>query len=257
MLKDIALLLVGFVVGAMNAIAGGGMLVGFPVLVALGIPALTANATGSIITAPGQLASAIGYWKYLRKVPIRFAWLLLPAVAGAACGALTLRHTSQHEFANIVPALVFFGVALFVFQPIMHFHVHQHLKLKLRGRARTFLPIVLLSVAMLPLCFYGGYFGAGYGFLMLAFLGFTNLPDTHMMNAMKNVSAVFVSGTSMICLYGAHLIDWRTGIIMAVGSVTGGYLGARCAQKVSSHWLRLCIISIGVMAVIYLAVRQY
>jgi uncharacterized protein len=255
MLKDLVLLLIGFVVGAMNAIAGGGMLVGFPVLIALGIPPLTANATGSIITAPGQLASAIGYWKYLRKVPARFAWLLPAAVVGAAAGALTLRRTSPGDFANIVPALVFFGVALFVFQPLLHFHLHKHLKLK--GRARTVFPLVMLSIALLPLCFYGGYFGAGYGFLMLAFLGFTNLPDTHMINAMKNVSAIFVSGTSMICLYSSHLIDWHTGIIMAIGTVTGGYLGARGAQKVSSHWLRIGIICIGLMAVIYLALRQY
>ncbi|HSX05240.1 MAG TPA: sulfite exporter TauE/SafE family protein [Candidatus Saccharimonadales bacterium] len=251
--KDIALILVGFVVGAMNAIAGGGMLVGFPVLVALGVPPLTANATASVITAPGQLASAVGYWRYLRKVPLRYAWLLLPATIGAALGSLTLRNTSPHDFARLVPALVLFGVLLFVFQPLLHFHLHRQLK----GRAKKILPLALLGMAMIPLCFYGGYFGAGYGFLMLAFLGLTNLQDTHMINAMKNVSAVFVSSTAMLCLYGAHLIDWRIGGITAIGTVSGGFLGARGAQHVSSHWLRISIIAIGLMAVIYLSVQQY
>lgn len=251
--KDIALVAVGFVVGAMNAIAGGGMLVGFPVLVALGITPITANATGTLITAPGQLASAIGYWQYLRKVPIRFAWLLVPAVIGAAFGSLTLRNTSPHDFARLVPMLVLFGVALFTFQPFLHFHLHRHLK----RRTKQVLPLFLLALAMIPLCFYGGYFGAGYGFLMLAFLGFTKLPDTHMINAMKNVSAIFVSTTSMLCLYGAHLIDWRIGGITAVGTISGGFLGARGAQKVSSQWLRLCIIIIGIAAVIYLAFQEY
>ena len=251
--KDIALVLVGFVVGAMNAIAGGGMLVGFPVLVALGVPPIAANATGAVITAPGQLASAIGYWKYLRKVPLRYTWLLAPAVVGSAMGALTLRNTSPHDFARLVPMLVLFGVGLFAFQPLLHFHLHRHLK----GRTKTVLPLVILGLAMIPLCFYGGYFGAGYGFLMLAFLGFTNLQDTHMVNAMKNVSAIFVSSTSIICLYGTHLIQWRTGLVTAIGTITGGFLGARGAQKVSNHWLRVSIIVIGLAAVVYLAFQQY
>ena len=77
MLKDIILFLVGIVTGGMNAIAGGGMLLGFPVLLAAGVPALMANATTNIIILPGQLASAYGYRKYLRNIPKRYLWLLI------------------------------------------------------------------------------------------------------------------------------------------------------------------------------------
>lgn len=251
--KDIIFLLVGCIVGAMNAIAGGGMLIGFPVLVALGVPPLVANATGGVITAPGQLSSAIGYWRYLRKVPLRYAWLLIPVVIGAFCGATFLRNTPAHEFARIVPALVLFGVALFAFQPLMHFHLHKHLQ----GRYRTALPLVILAIAILPLGFYGGYFGAGYGFIMLAFLGFTSLHDAHMINAMKNVSAIFLSTTTVICLLCTHLINWRIGLVMGAGATIGGYIGARSAQKASSHWLRVGIICIGLLAVVYLGFQEY
>lgn len=253
MTQDPLLFLVGIVVGGMNAIAGGGMLIGFPVLIAAGLPPLVANATGNIVTSPGQLTSAFGYREYLRKVPLRYALLLIPCVVGAAVGALTLRNTSPAHFAHLVPLLVLFGVGLFAFQPLLHFHLHRQLK----GRRRTFVSFALLGLAFLPLSFYGGYFGAGYGFIMLAFLGFTNLHDTHMINAMKNVSAIFVSGTSIICLYSAHLIDWRHGLIMTAGSMIGGYTGARSAQKVSSHWLRIFIICVGLGAVVYLAIRDY
>ncbi len=249
--KDIVLILAGFVVGAMNAIAGGGMLVGYPVLIALGVPPLVANATGNIISGPGQLASVFGYRRYLRKVPKAYLWLLLPVLFGAALGALALRTTTAGEFERVVPWLVLFGVALFAFQPLLHFHLHRHLK----GRAKTALPLVLLGLAMLPLSFYGGYFGAGYGFMMLAFLGFTNLHDTHLINAMKNVSSVVLAVTSTICLLGTHLIDWRTGAIMAVGTIIGGYTGARGAQRVSSHWLRVCIIIFGMAAALWLGFR--
>lgn len=253
MLKDILLLVAGFVVGCMNAIAGGGMLIGFPVLIALGTPPIVANAIGNLVTAPGQLTSAIGYRNYLRRVPRGYAWLLIPAVVGAMIGAYILRHTSPEDFAHFVPELVLFGVTLFAFQPLLHFHLHRHVK----GRAKTALPLIILGIAIFPLSIYGGYFGAGYGIILLGFLGFTSLSDTHLMNAMKNVTAVFIASTTLLCLLGSHLIDWRTGLIMAAGSTVGGYAGARGAQKVSSHWLRIIIICIGLTAVCYLYFRDY
>lgn len=252
-MQDIILFVAGLVVGSMNAVAGGGMLIGFPALIALGLPPLVANVTGNVVTAPGQLASAIGYRNYLRRVPLRYAWLLVPLIIGSAVGATTLRTTSSHDFAHLVPGLVLFGVALFAFQPLLHFHLHRHVT----KRSKTWLPIVLIGLAILPLSFYGGYFGAGFGFIMLAFLGFTHLPDTHMINGMKNVAAIFVSSTAVVVLYSAHLIDWRSGLVMTAGSITGGYYGARAAQKVPSHWLRIIIICIGLSAVVYLFTRDY
>lgn len=252
-MHEIILILTGVVVGAMNAIAGGGMLIGFPILVALGLPPIVANATANIVSAPGQFTSALGYREFLRKVPRRYLLLLIPIVIGALFGSLALRYTPAEHFAHMIPVLVLFGVALFVFQPLMHFHLHSHLK----GRSRRMLPIVLLGLAMLPLSFYGGYFGAGYGFMMLAFLGMTNLHDTHMINAMKNVAAIGVSTTAVIVLYGAHLIDWRTGAFMALGCMAGGYGGSRMAQRVSSHKLRIVIIIIGLVSVAYLGLTEY
>ncbi len=253
MLQDILLICAGIIVGGMNAIAGGGMLIGFPVLVALGLPPLVANATGNIVTTPGQITSAFGYRKYLAKVPLRYIWLIIPCLIGAIAGALTLRGTPADHFAHIVPGLVLFGVVLFILQPFLHFHLHRHVT----GRSRAWLPMLILAFALIPLAFYGGYFGAGYGFIMLAFLGFTSLHDAHMMNAMKNVSAVFISGASVACLWSTHLIDWHFGIMMGIGTTIGGYVGARCAQKISSHWLRVIIICIGLAAVIYLGIQEY
>jgi uncharacterized membrane protein YfcA len=251
--KDIVLLLAGFIVGAMNAIAGGGMLVGFPIMIALGIPPLIANATSYTVTLPGQLASSFGYASYVRRIPKRFALLLIPTTLGAVAGSLTLRHTPAQDFANIIPMLVLFGVVLFALQPVLHIQVHNHLK----GRRKTWLPLLGIGIAILPIGFYGGYFGAGYGFLMLAFLGLTSLQDTHLMNSMKNIAAIFVSAAAILCLHGTGLIDWHVGFVMAAGAVAGGFLGARGAQKVSNHWLRVGIITIGLAAAVTLGLRQY
>lgn len=252
-MTEFIIFLTGIVVGGMNALAGGGMLIGFPVMVALGIPPLIANVTAHIVTGPGQLASAWGYREYLRKVPRRFALLLVPLVLGAAAGATVLKQTSSDDFEQIIPWLVLFGVALFTVQPLLHFHLKQHLK----GKHRTLTPLLFIGLAMLPLAFYGGYFGAGFGFMMLAFLSFAHLSDIHMMNAMKNVGAAFVSATALIYLFGTGLIDWRIGVIMASGAVIGGYAGARFSQRLSSHWLRIAVIVIGLGAVAYLGLQQY
>lgn len=250
-MTDVILLLVGVIVGAMNAIAGGGMLVGFPVLLALGMPALIANATSNIILFPGQVASSYGYREYLRKIPRAYLWLLPPCFIGAFIGALILRSTPAGNFEAIVPGLILFAVVLFAFQPLLHFHLHKQLKSsKVDNR-----PLIYIGIAVLPLAVYGGYFGAGFGFIMLAFLGYTNLHDVHKMNALKNLAASAIALGSFAGLFSAHLIDWRRGLVMAAGTAIGGYAGSRLAQRISSHVIRVIVIGIGISTAAYLFVR--
>lgn len=257
MLKDIILFLVGAIVGGMNAVAGGGMLLGFPVLLATGMPALTANATTYLIVQPGNLAAAIGYRKYLHRIPRRYLLLLIPAVLGGIIGTSLLRHTDPGSFAKFVPLLILFAVILFAFQPFLYKYLHDHVhgSAKVRRRIR---PLVIVGLAMFPLSIYGGYFGAGFGFIMLSFLSFTHLHDhIHRMNALKNICVIFLTGASLACLLGSHLIDWRHGLVMASGNLIGGYAGAVGAQKVSTHALRIFIIAVGIVAVVYLGLRSY
>lgn len=253
MLTDIILLLVGIIVGGMNSIAGGGMLVGFPVLLALGMPPLVANATSNIILFPGQVTSVYGYRKYVRKIPGYYLWLLVPCAVGAVVGASILRYTPATNFEELLPGLILFAVILFAFQPLLHFHVHKHMK----SRSRNNRPLIYIGIAMIPLSIYGGYFGAGFGFIMLAFLGYTNLHDTHKMNALKNMAAGVIALGSFIGLYSAHLIDWRKGSVMALGTAIGGYAGSRLAMRISSHTIRVVVIAIGLMTVAYLFLKQF
>jgi uncharacterized membrane protein YfcA len=116
---------------------------------------------------------------------------------------------------------------------------------------------LLIGVALLPITFYGGFFGAGYGFIMLAFLGLGKIHEVHMLAAMKNVSAILVSLISIAVLYSTGLVDWHIGIVMAVGTTIGGYLGARAAKRVSSYWLRIVVIVIGLAAATHLALKNY
>ena len=193
MLKDFLLFGVGIVVGSMNAIAGGGMLIGFPVMLAYGLSALTANATTGSVVLPGQLASAFGYRNYLRKTPKKYLWLLVPCLLGAPVGAYILRNTPSSRFEEFVPWLILFAVGLFAFQPFLHAYLHKHM----RTRSKRVKPLVIIGFGLLPVAIYGGYFGAGLGFIMLAFLGFTKIHDAHQMNAMKNVAATVICAASI------------------------------------------------------------
>jgi uncharacterized protein len=244
---------VGIIVGAMNAIAGGGLLLGFPALLAAGLSPLAANITGNIIVLPGLVSSAYGYRKYLRTVPRRYAVLLIPCFIGGMVGAITLRLTPSSRFEELVPGLVLFAVVLFAFQPFIHFRLHRHMHSKSK-RPKSLLP---LAIALLPMALYGGYFGAGFGFMMLAFLGFTKLNEIHQMNALKNLAGSVIALVSIACLFSTHLINWHYGLIMAAGNFAGGYLGARLAQRISSHIIRIIVIVIGLSTATYLGLRTY
>jgi uncharacterized membrane protein YfcA len=257
MINDLILFAAGIFVGAMNAIAGGGMLLGFPIIIAFGhISALAANATANVGSLPGGLSSAFGYRKELKKVPKIYILLLLPALVGAIIGALLLRHTNPNNFSKMVPWLLIFAVALFTYQPYLYSKLKKHM-IGHKKSTKTLKPLLIISVGLLPLAIYGGYFGAGFGFVMLAFLGFTGLHNyIHRMNAVKNLLSVSICLASIICLYSAHLINWHIGLIVAAGNLVGGYYGATYAQKVSSHALRIIVIVVGLSAAVYLAIKN-
>jgi hypothetical protein len=252
-MQDILLFGAGIAVGVMNAIAGGGLLLGFPALLAAGLSPLAANITGSVIVLPGLVSSVYSYRRYLHGVPRRYAVLLIPCLVGGAVGAITLRLTTSDRFQELVPGLGLFAVVLFAFQPFIHFRLRQPLHSKSK-RPKSLVPMAL---ALLPMALYGGYFGAGVGFVMLAFLSFTKLHEIHQMNALKNLACGAIALVSITCLFSTHLINWRLGLVMAAGNFIGGYFGARLAQRVSSHAIRVVVIIIGFSTAAYLGLRSY
>lgn len=251
MFTDILLLLTGVIVGGMNAIAGGGTLVSFPVLLSVGLPALTASATSYVAVLPGQISSAIGYRKFLSKLPKAYLILLIPCAAGAAIGAQLLRHTSFSRFEQIVPFLVLLAILLFVLQPFLSVHLLRHL----RSRHKNQVKLLLFGLALFAMTIYGGYFGAGMGFALLALLSFTRQHEIHTLNAMKNIIGITTISVAIISIYSAHLISWQHGLVMAAGNVLGGYFGAHLAQRVPSHVVRVVVVAIGIATAIYLLLR--
>jgi uncharacterized membrane protein YfcA len=251
MVTEIVLLLVGIVVGVMNSVAGGGILLGFPVLLAAGLTPLVANVTSNLVVLPGQLSSIYGYRSYLRKLPARYLLLIIPCFIGGIIGALLLRYTSDRRFEELIPVLIFSAVLLFAFQPFIHLHLHRHIT----KRRQDLQSLALIGIALLPTAVYGGYFGAGFGFIMLAFLGFTSLHDIHQMNGLKNIAGTTIAVSALIVLYSTGMVNWRHGLPMAIGTGIGGYVGAKSSLRFSTHAIRIVVIVVGLVSALYLALH--
>lgn len=238
---SIGLFIVCFLAGLLNSVAGGGIMIVFPALLAAGLPPVTANATSNLISWPSSISSAYGYRKHLKKLPRKYALLLIPCFGGSAFGAYLLAHTNNEEFMRVVPWLVLAAVILFIIQPFLHHKFERNLSVHRNA------PLVLVGIALIPMAIYGGYFGAGFGFIMLAFLSFTRLKNIHQINGLKNLASACIT---LVCtVYFTHkgMIDWHYAPVMIVGSLLGGYFGAKWAQKINPRIIHSFIILIGLV----------
>ena len=242
--------LAALVGGVMNSIAGGGTLLTFPALIALGVPAINANATSTVALWPGALGSM---WGYRRELTGARHWVMgftIPSLLGGAVGALLLMWTPAERFAALVPWLVLTATLLFSAQrPVMRWFAES------RGsqqRADNDLtsdwPPFSLVIYQFLVAIYGGYFGAGVGILMLAALGFMGLSNIHRMNGLKNWGGLCMNGVAALMFASSSLVSWPVALAMAVGAVSGGYLGSRTAQRVPQQLVRNAVVAIGLIS---------
>src|SRR5688572_7144514 len=240
----------------MNAIAGGGTLLTFPALIALGIPPIHANATSTVALWPGALGSMWGYRSELGGSRLWALGFALPSLLGGAVGAWLLLRTPPDRFAALVPWLVLGATALFMVQrPVMR-------RFASSGRSRSSgladadrdtmltrsLPPSSILVFQFFVAVYGGYFGAGVGILMLAALGFMGLNNIHRMNGLKNWGGLCMNAVAAAMFAFSTLVSWPIALAMAAGSVAGGYIGSRTAQRVPQELVRATVVGIGLIS---------
>ena len=233
-MHELAVFGAAVVAGAINAVAGGGTLVSFPVLIWLGVPSIVANGTNTVALWPGSLGSAWGYRRELRGADRSLAALMVPSLAGGLLGASLLYRTPTEVFDRLVPALIFFATCLFMAQePLQR-------RLNLAHTHKTWAFVFQFAVGV-----YGGYFGAGIGILMLAALSLLGYTDIHQMNGVKNLLAVCINGIAAIYFMLTGLVFWPDALVMAVGAVAGGVGGAGLARRASQRTVRRIVIAIG------------
>lgn len=239
---------VGVLAGAVNAVAGGGSMISFPALVAMGVPPVTANVTNSVAALPGYLGGSLGYRAELAGQGPRIARLTLVSVAGAAAGALTLLAVSAEVFRAVVPGLVLGSALMLLVQPRVAAWSAR------RGGGPR--PGALLS-AQFAVAFYGGFFVAGLGIVMLAALGMLLDDTTQRLNALKGVLSLVVGAASAVAFVFLTAVAWGPAALLAVTGLVGGRLGVLAARRVPSAALRWTVAAWGVAVAVALEVSRH
>jgi hypothetical protein len=242
------------IAGTLNALAGGGSFISFPALLFLRVPPVLANATNTVALWPGLAASSLAYLKRL-NVPIRLLIpLLFTSVAGGWAGALLLLKTPQHTFLHLVPWLLLSGTLLFAFGNTIR---------TLAGKtsviddlsATSWQAIIISSLVELMVAVYGGYFGAGIGFIILGMLAALGMRDIHAMGAIRTLLAAAINAAAVITFILAGAVLWRVCAVMVAGALAGGWFGAHYAQKADPRKVRGFVIGVGLVMSLYFFVK--
>lgn len=236
-----------FIAGGLNAVAGGGSFITFPVLIFTGVPPIAANATNNTALWVAALASARAYRKDL-GIPRRELLLLsATSLVGGVLGSLALLFTSPDVFKKLIPYLLLLATLVFTFgEPLKAWFGRQTQKSSPQSP-----PLLRLMLAQLAIAIYGGFFGAGLGILMLATLAFLGINNIHSMNAFKAFLGSCVNGIAIIPFIFAGIIAWPQAVLMAVGGSLGGYLCAHYARRVEPHLIRRVVMIVAFSMTIY------
>jgi hypothetical protein len=254
MLNELELILAGLAAvaaGAVNALAGGGTLITFPLLTFLGVPAVAANVTNTVALCPGYFGGTLAQWDDLRGQQDRL-WLIIPAgIVGGVLGGFLLLQTGERLFRELVPYLILLASALLAIQGPVRAWLTRRLGdgQSSTGLERlTWLPTGLASI-------YGGYFGAGLSVIVLSALGLTLDDSLTRLNALKQAVAFTVNVAAAVFFLFSGQVLWRAALVMAVGALLGGVLGGKLAGRIKPSTLRWTVVLIGVIMSITYFVR--
>lgn len=236
--------------GTVNALAGGGTLITFPMLTFLGVPAVSANITNTVALCPGYLGGTLAQWNDLRGQTRRLLLIVPASIAGGVLGGFLLLQTGERLFRELVPYLILLASALLAIQDRVRAWLTRRLG---EGRSDTGLePLTWLPVGLASV--YGGYFGAGLSVIVLSALGLTLEDSLTRLNALKQAVAFTVNVAAAVFFLFSGQVLWSAALVMAVGALIGGTLGGRLAGRIKPSTLRWTVVVIGVViSVIYFA----
>ncbi len=234
--------------GALNSVAGGGGFIAFPALVFFGVPPVSANATNTLALWPASVGAAVAYLpEFKRGETRRLLWPMLAiSVLGGFGGAWLLIHTPEELFEKLVPFLLLFGTLVFTFGKQL---------IERLPRGGVPLPIALLLYAAIAL--YGGYFGGGMGFMMLALFTVLNVGDIHAMNALKCVLVGVANAVALGAFVVNGIVAWTPGLLMTGFALLGGYFGARLARKIPPERVRRAVVAASWVMTVALFIRAW
>lgn len=242
--NEVLIFLAAVVAGFINAIAGGGTLVSFPVLLAIGIPPVVANVTNTVALVPGTIGGMWAQRKDFQSQYRRLLKLLPVAIVGGTGGGLLILNTNESAFKSLIPYLILMATLLlaaqvriknWVVSRIGHAHSEHHN------------PIFMLSLVFLA-AIYGGYFGAGLGVILMAVLGLVTDDSLTRLNFLKQALGFAINLAAAIYFAFSGKVDWMIAVVMMFGFILGGFMGGKLAGKIRSELLRWIVVAAGLIA---------
>jgi uncharacterized membrane protein YfcA len=240
------LLVAGLLAGAINAVAGGGSLLVFPALLAVGFPPLAANVTNSVAQWPGYVGVVAGARHELPGQGRRVALTSSVAVFGSALGCVLLLVLPGSVFDAVVPVLVLLASAMLALQPQLKRWIGTHPDRP--DRNRVLLPATFLAAV------YGGYFGGALGVILIATLSLCAGDELRRLNATKAALSLVIATVTVVIFALRAPVNWAAVGLLAPTTLVGGYLGARLARRLPENVLRWSVVLLGVGVGIYLLV---
>lgn len=250
LLPALLILLAGLGAGTINAVVGSGTLITFPALVAFGVPPVAATMSNAIGLVPGNIASSLGFREELKGQRKTLLRLIPASLLGSVVGAILLLQLPESAFHTIVPILLVFAIILVVAQPALQRTLKsrkaepEEEKVPGRGRSVGIVAVVFLTAV------YGGYFAAAQGIILIGLLALL-MPETlQRINGLKNVLVLVVNTVSatIYIIVGFDRIEWLAVLLIAIGSMIGGYFGARFGRRLHPVALRCVIVVLGLVA---------
>jgi uncharacterized membrane protein YfcA len=242
------LIAAGLLAGTMNAVAGGGSFVTFPVLVFLGLPPIAANATSTVALFPGTLASTWAYRAGLQGVAGISLRVLLPiSLAGGLVGAILLLVTPGTAFDLVIPWLLLLATLTFAGGRRLGETLRRHVRV---GRRLFLLIQFVLSI-------YGGYFGGAIGLMMLAVWTLLESTDLQAMAPARTLLVSAANGVAVLCFVAAGVVRWPEMLAMMFSVIAGGYYAARFARLLPAPVLRVFVVLLSATVTTAFFLRKY
>ena len=236
----------GFYAGIQNTLAGGGSFITFPALMlAAGLNPLAANITSTVAMFPNQITSSLGGRRLAGGIgKLSLERLFFLSVAGGLCGAVLLLNTPVSFFTHLVPWLVLFATSIFALGSFRKRPIH----------AAGAFPIPLLAFIQFLIGVYGGYFGGGIGFLMLATLIISG-QEVRMATATKNILAMAMNASAVLLFVFSAQVDWISTIALGLGGIGGGFAGNWLVYRLPERILRIFVVLVGSLLTVWLFMR--
>ncbi len=239
------ILFAGLWAGVQNSLAGGGSFVTLPALILSGLSPLAANITSTVALFPGQVTAGLSGRGLLSGVGnLSFRALFAISLVGGALGGLLLLNTPSNVFARLVPWLVLFATVVFAWGSFF----------RRTGEAHVPIGATSAGIAQFLIAIYGGYFGGGIGFLMLAALAMAGL-STRAAGAIKNALAAVMNAAAVLLFVTSPQVHWRQAIALGAGAIVGNLIGSWALRRVDERALRVVVVCIGVALTIGLFVK--